>query len=59
MTSYLKIDHVDKVFARGGSRETEVLKGITLTIEQGRVSSPIIGHSGCGKSTIAQHRSPV
>jgi nitrate/nitrite transport system ATP-binding protein len=50
MTSYLKIDHVDKTFARGG-RETEVLKDITLTIAKGDFVS-IIGHSGCGKSTL-------
>src|ERR1700752_1375356 len=50
MTPYLKIDHVDKSFQRG-SRETEVLKDITLTIDRGEYVS-IIGHSGCGKSTL-------
>ncbi len=50
MTSYLKIDHVDKCFARSGS-ETQVLRGITLSIERGEYVS-IIGHSGCGKSTL-------
>jgi nitrate/nitrite transport system ATP-binding protein len=50
MTSYLKIDHVDKSFNRG-SRETEVLKDVTLSIESGEYVS-IIGHSGCGKSTL-------
>jgi len=50
MSGYLKIDHVDKVFSRG-SAQTEVLKEITLTIEQGEYVS-IIGHSGCGKSTL-------
>jgi len=50
MTSYLKIDHVDKSFHRG-SRETEVLKDVTLSIESGEYVS-IIGHSGCGKSTL-------
>jgi len=50
MTPYLKIDHVDKTFHRG-SRETEVLKDITLSIESGEFVS-IIGHSGCGKSTL-------
>src|SRR5438128_6969779 len=48
--AYLKIDHVDKVFSRG-SRETEVLKDIMLTVEKGEYVS-IIGHSGCGKSTL-------
>src|SRR5215813_7550089 len=50
MTAYLKIDHVDKSFHRG-ARETEVLKDITLGIECGEFVS-IIGHSGCGKSTV-------
>jgi nitrate/nitrite transport system ATP-binding protein len=50
MHSYLKIDHVDKTFNRG-ARETEVLKNVTLTVEQGEFVS-IIGHSGCGKTTL-------
>ncbi|MBU2327106.1 MAG: ABC transporter ATP-binding protein, partial [Alphaproteobacteria bacterium] len=50
MSSYLKIDHIDKSFERGGVR-AEVLKDITLTIEKGEFVS-IIGHSGCGKSTL-------
>jgi nitrate/nitrite transport system ATP-binding protein len=48
--TYLKIDHVDKVFTRG-AQETEVLSGITVGIEQGEYVS-MIGHSGCGKSTL-------
>jgi nitrate/nitrite transport system ATP-binding protein len=48
--TYLKIDHVDKVFIRG-AQETEVLSGITVGIEKGEYVS-IIGHSGCGKSTL-------
>ncbi|MEI5680197.1 MULTISPECIES: ABC transporter ATP-binding protein [unclassified Mesorhizobium] len=50
MKPYLKLDHIDKSFTRGGTR-TEVLKGITLGIDQGEFVS-IIGHSGCGKSTL-------
>ena len=37
MSGYLKIDHVDKTFTRG-SQQTEVLKDITLSIDQGRIS---------------------
>jgi nitrate/nitrite transport system ATP-binding protein len=48
--SYLKIDHVDKTYARGGLA-TEVLSDITVSIAQGEFVS-IIGHSGCGKSTL-------
>jgi len=50
MTPYLKLDHIGKSFARG-SLETEVLRDITLGIEQGEYVS-IIGHSGCGKTTL-------
>jgi nitrate/nitrite transport system ATP-binding protein len=50
MTAYLKIDHIDKSFERGGAR-TDVLKDVTLTIGKGEFVS-IIGHSGCGKSTL-------
>ena len=48
--SYLRIDHVDKTFARG-AQETEVLKDVTVEVEKGQFVS-IIGHSGCGKSTL-------
>ncbi|SEG74028.1 ABC transporter ATP-binding protein [Bosea lathyri] len=48
--SYLKIDHVDKTFQRGGAT-TEVLKDINLVIDKGEYVS-VIGHSGCGKSTL-------
>jgi nitrate/nitrite transport system ATP-binding protein len=50
MSAYLKLDHLDKSFARAG-QVTEVLKDINLTIDQGEYVS-IIGHSGCGKSTL-------
>src|SRR5215208_7469395 len=50
MQAYLKLDHIDKVFTRGAAT-TEVLKDINLTIEKGEYVS-IIGHSGCGKSTM-------
>ncbi len=50
MSHYLLIDHIDKKFIRG-SHETEVLKDVTLGVEQGEYVS-IIGHSGCGKTTL-------
>src|SRR5712691_1165234 len=50
MKAYLKVDHVDKSFARG-AHATEVLKDVTLAIDRGEYVS-IIGHSGCGKSTL-------
>jgi nitrate/nitrite transport system ATP-binding protein len=50
LVPYLKLDHIDKNFARGAV-ETEVLKDITFGIEKGEFVT-IIGHSGCGKSTL-------
>ena len=50
MTTYLKLDHIDKSFQRG-QIATEVLKDINLSIGEGEYVS-IIGHSGCGKSTL-------
>ncbi|MBB3948545.1 nitrate/nitrite transport system ATP-binding protein [Rhizobium skierniewicense] len=50
MNAYLKLDHIDKYFDKGGVR-AEVLKGIDLTIGKGEFVS-VIGHSGCGKSTM-------
>src|SRR5215468_503167 len=50
MTPYLLIDHVGKKFMRG-SNETEVLRDVTLGVNQGEYVS-IIGHSGCGKTTL-------
>jgi nitrate/nitrite transport system ATP-binding protein len=50
MAPYLKLDHIDKAFSRG-SATTVVLKEITLGIEKGEFVS-IIGHSGCGKTTL-------
>jgi nitrate/nitrite transport system ATP-binding protein len=50
MTAYLKLDHIEKTFTRG-ALETEVLKDITLGVDKGEFVS-IIGHSGCGKTTL-------
>src|SRR5947207_842818 len=50
MTAYLKLDHIDKSFSRG-ALHTDVLRDITLGIEKGEFVS-IIGHSGCGKTTL-------
>jgi nitrate/nitrite transport system ATP-binding protein len=47
---YLKIDHIGKSFLRG-SASTEVLTDINLAVEKGEFVS-IIGHSGCGKTTL-------
>ncbi|MCW8962919.1 MAG: ABC transporter ATP-binding protein [Gammaproteobacteria bacterium] len=50
MNSYLKIDHVGITFPTDNG-PLEVLKSVNLDIEQGEFVS-LIGHSGCGKSTV-------
>ena len=50
MTGYLKLDHIDKSFQRGGVT-SDVLRDVNLVIDKGEYVS-IIGHSGCGKSTL-------
>jgi nitrate/nitrite transport system ATP-binding protein len=50
MAPYLKIDHVDKSFTRG-ALTTDVLRDVSLDVAQGEFVS-IIGHSGCGKTTL-------
>jgi nitrate/nitrite transport system ATP-binding protein len=50
MKTHLKLDHVEKSFVRGSS-VSHVLSDITLDINAGEFVS-IIGHSGCGKSTV-------
>jgi len=47
---YLKLDLIGKTFERGGVK-SEVLRDIDLAIGKGEFAS-IIGHSGCGKSTM-------
>ena len=48
--SYLSVEQLDMSFTRG-KVSSQVLKGINLRIDQGEFIS-IIGHSGCGKSTV-------
>jgi nitrate/nitrite transport system ATP-binding protein len=48
--SYLQLSCIDMNFSRAG-KTNPVLKGINLAIEQGEYIS-LIGHSGCGKSTV-------
>jgi nitrate/nitrite transport system ATP-binding protein len=50
MKAHLKLDHVEKTFERGGVK-SHVLRDINMEIAAGEYVS-IIGHSGCGKSTV-------
>lgn len=48
--AYLSIENVSKVFGTG-KKQSSVLQNVNLKINQGEFIS-IIGHSGCGKSTV-------
>ncbi|MCB1759576.1 MAG: ABC transporter ATP-binding protein [Gammaproteobacteria bacterium] len=50
MNSYLNIDHISITFPTDNG-PLEVLKSVKLNVEQGEFIS-LIGHSGCGKSTV-------
>jgi nitrate/nitrite transport system ATP-binding protein len=51
MTTFLEIDHVDKIFNLPNGGKYIALKNIELKISEGEFIS-LIGHSGCGKSTL-------
>ena len=48
--SYLQIENVDMTFTKG-SQSSNVLSNINLKVNRGEFIS-LIGHSGCGKSTV-------
>src|SRR5438105_420935 len=50
MTPYLQLEHVAKTFATSHGPYPAV-RDVTLDVARGEIVS-LIGHSGCGKSTI-------
>ena len=50
----LKLEHVTYTYNPGTAYETHALKDVSLEIPQGQFVG-VIGHTGCGKSTLIQH----
>lgn len=50
-SAYLTISQVDMTFTGNNGAANPVLKGIDLQVQRGEFIS-LIGHSGCGKSTV-------
>jgi nitrate/nitrite transport system ATP-binding protein len=50
-TTFVEVDHIDRVFNLPDGNQYIALKNIELKIQQGEFVS-LIGHSGCGKSTL-------
>lgn len=51
MSDVIKLENISKSFVNGEGQSLEVLKGVSLNVQQGETLS-IMGPSGCGKSTL-------
>lgn len=51
MSTFIEIDHVDRIFPLPNGEKYIALKNIEIKIQSGEFIS-LIGHSGCGKSTL-------
>lgn len=54
----LKIEHVTFSYPGAGEHTPPVLRDVTLDIEEGSFVA-VLGHNGCGKSTLAKHMNAI
>jgi len=51
---FIRLEDICFTYSLGMPFETEVLKNINLEIDKGEFIG-LIGHTGCGKTTLIQH----
>ena len=55
MSKIIEVSQLNFTYpAEEGKRNTQALHDVTLDIEEGEFVA-ILGHNGCGKSTLAKH----
>jgi energy-coupling factor transport system ATP-binding protein len=54
----IKLDHITFSYATGESGSPAVLNNVSLDVEEGSFVA-VLGHNGCGKSTLAKHMNAI
>ena len=54
LESYIRVEHVDFRYEAENEQTPEVLSDVCLNVQRGEFLA-LLGHNGCGKSTLAKH----